>query len=206
MINIENLGKIIPVIKIEDASKAADLGAALARGGVKSAEITFRSDAALASIEKMAASASEIITGAGTVINVDQAKAAVSAGAQFIVSPGLDEKTVLWCQENDVAVFPGVVTPTEIMKAVSMGLSVLKFFPAEAAGGIKMLKSFSGPFGAVKFMPTGGISKDNITDYLALPNVIACGGSWLCTPDLLKNENYEEIERLCRQAASLTLQ
>lgn len=203
MKDIKDLGRIIPVIKIEDASKAGKLGKALAAGGIKSAEITFRSDAALDAIKKMAEEVPEIIVGAGTVVNAEQAKAAVKAGAKFIVSPGFDEETVRWCLSEGISVLPGVVTPTEIMKAMALGLTTLKFFPAEASGGIPMLKSLAGPFPGIKFMPTGGINKDNLQDYLKLKNVEACGGSWLCTDKLLKEDNYEEIERLCREAVAL---
>jgi 2-dehydro-3-deoxyphosphogluconate aldolase/(4S)-4-hydroxy-2-oxoglutarate aldolase len=202
---LDTLGRmgVVPVVKIERAEDAVDLGKALAAGGLPCAEITFRTEAAEEAIRRIASKLPEVILGAGTVRSVDQADRAVSAGAKFIVSPGFNEKVVDWCLNNEVAVTPGVATPTEIEMATDKGLNILKFFPAEAMGGIKTLKAISAPYVGVKFIPTGGISRNNLADYLALPSVHCCGGSWLVKADLITGGNYDEITKLAQDAVSL---
>jgi 2-dehydro-3-deoxyphosphogluconate aldolase/(4S)-4-hydroxy-2-oxoglutarate aldolase len=147
-----------------------------------------------------------MVLGAGTVLTVDQAERAVSAGAQFIVSPGFNPKVVDWCQQNEMAITPGVATPTEIDMALDVGLNVLKFFPAEALGGIKTLKAISAPYVGVKFIPTGGINRDNLAEYLAHSSVHCCGGSWLVKANLISTGSFDEITQLAEEAVSLVHQ
>lgn len=176
MCRIENLG-VVPVVVIKDASKAVPLAKAILKGGINAIEVTFRTDAAEESMKLIHQTIPEMILGAGTVITIDQAKKAVDAGAQFIVSPGLDSDIVQWCKENEVPVIPGVCTASEVQKGVKMGLKALKFFPAEASGGVNMIKNLCGPFPQVKFMTTGGISSSNLAEYAACEHVLAAGGS-----------------------------
>jgi len=202
---LEKLGRlgVVPVVKIERAEDAVGLGRALLAGGLPCAEITFRTAAAEDAIRRISSSLPEIIVGAGTVLTVDQASKAVSAGARFIVSPGFNQKVVDWCLQNEIPVTPGVVTPTEIDMALDRGLNILKFFPAEAIGGIAVLKAISAPYGGVKFIPTGGINKNNLADYLALPSVHCCGGSWLVKANLISAGKFDEITQLTREAMSV---
>ncbi len=194
---------IIPVVALEDAGKAVALGEALITGGLPCAEITFRTAAAEEAIRRISSSLPEIIVGAGTVLSVDQASKAVSAGAQFIVSPGFNHKVVDWCLQNEIPVTPGIVTPTEIDMALDRGLNIMKFFPAEAIGGIAVLKAISAPYGGVKFIPTGGINQNNLADYLALPSVLCCGGSWLVKANLISAGRFDEITKLTQDAMSV---
>ena len=205
---IDTLGKlgVVPVVKIERAEDAVELGRALSAGGLPCAEITFRTEAAEEAIRRISSSLPDIILGAGTVLTVDQADRAVSAGAQFIVSPGFNPKVVDWCQQNEIAVTPGVATPTEIDMALDIGLKVLKFFPAEALGGIKTLKAISAPYGGVKFIPTGGINRDNLAEYLAYSSVHCCGGSWLVKANLISAGRFDEITQLAGEAVSVVRQ
>lgn len=205
---LDTLGRLglVPVVKIERAEDAVDLGKALLDGGLPCAEITFRTAAAEEAIRRIASSLPEIVLGAGTVLSVDQAERAVSAGARFIVSPGFNQKVVDWCLRNEIPVTPGVATPTEIDMALDNGLNILKFFPAEAMGGIKTLKAISAPYGGVKFIPTGGINRDNLADYLALVSVHCCGGSWLVKDSLITGGKFDEITRLARDAVSVVHQ
>ena len=202
---LEKLGRlgVVPVVKIERAEDAVGLGRALLAGGLPCAEITFRTAAAEDAIRRISSSLPEIIVGAVTVLTVDQASKAVSAGARFIVSPGFNQKVVDWCLQNEIPVTPGVVTPTEIDMALDRGLNILKFFPAEAIGGIAVLKAISAPYGGVKFIPTGGINKNNLADYLALPSVHCCGGSWLVKANLISAGKFDEITQLTREAMSV---
>jgi len=202
---LEKLGVlgVVPVVEIERAEDAVELGKALMAGGLPCAEITFRTAAAEEAIRRISSSLPEIIIGAGTVLSVDQANRAVSAGAQFIVSPGFNQKVVDWCLQNEIPVTPGVLTPTEIDMALDRGLKILKFFPAEAMGGIAVLKAISAPYRGVKFIPTGGISKDNLADYLALPSVHCCGGSWLVKASLISAGKFDEITRLTQEAVAV---
>jgi Entner-Doudoroff aldolase len=196
---LHNLG-IVPVVKIDDAGKAVNLAKAMIAGGLPCAEVTFRTDAAEEAIRLISKACPEMILGAGTVLNPATAERAVNAGARFIVSPGFDEDTVRWCQERNIPVVPGLCTPSEIQKAINMGLNVLKFFPAEASGGVGMLKNFAGPFPGVKFMTTGGINQDNLASYAQASNVLAIGGSWMVKDSLINNEQWDEITRLCAEA------
>ncbi len=202
---VQKLGEvgIIPVVAIDDADSAVPLGKALLDGGLPCAEITFRTAAAEAAIQKMVAAHPDILVGAGTVLTVDQAKRAASAGAKFIVTPGFDAQVVEWCLANNVPITPGVMTPTDINQAIAKGLTVLKFFPAEAAGGIKTLKAIGGPYVGIKFIPTGGINAANLADYLNLPMVHACGGSFMVKKQLIASGEFESITQLTREAVSL---
>ena len=197
---ISNL-KIVPVVVLEDAENAHPLAEALVAGGLPCAEVTFRTDAALESIKAMS-KVPELLLGAGTVLTIDTVKAAMDAGASFIVSPGFNPKVVGYCVENNIPITPGISNPTDIEMALEFGLEVVKFFPAEAMGGVKTLKAISAPYNKLKFMPTGGISASNIMDYLSLPFVIACGGSWMVKGDLINNKNFTEIKNLTAEAVS----
>jgi len=205
---LDSLGDLglVPVVAIERAEDAVELGSALLAGGLPCAEITFRTAAAEEAIRQISSNLPDITLGAGTVLSVDQADRAVSAGAQFIVSPGFNRKVVDWCLENEIPVTPGVLTPTEIDMALERGLKILKFFPAEAMGGIATLKAIGAPYGDVKFIPTGGINQNNLTDYLAQPNVHCCGGSWLVKANLISAGKFGEIAQLTRDAVSLVRQ
>lgn len=194
---------LVPVVAIERAEDAVELGRALLAGGLPCAEITFRTAAAEQAIRNIASSLPEITLGAGTVLTADQAARAVSAGARFIVSPGFNQKVVGWCLNEGVPVTPGVATPTEIEMALERGLEILKFFPAEAMGGIGALKAIAAPYVGVKFMPTGGVNLDNLAGYLALPSVHCCGGSWLVKADLVSGGKFDEITRLTQEAMSI---
>ena len=191
---------LVPVVKIDDAATAVPLAKALIDGGLPCAEITFRTAAAEEAIRNVTKAYPDMIVGAGTVINPELAKKAVAAGAKFIVSAGLNPETVKWCNENDIPCVPGVCTPSEIEQGLALGLTTLKFFPAEASGGVGMLKNFAGPFPQVRFMTTGGISAANLADYAKTPNVLAIGGSWMVKPELIESENWDEIKRLCEEA------
>lgn len=193
---------VIPVIVLEDASKAGELGAALVSGGLEVAEVTLRTEAALDSISAMAQDR-RLLVGAGTVVTRDQVDAAVDAGAQFIVSPGISVDVVRRARELDVPVMAGVVTPSEVMTAMKLELDVLKFFPAGAFGGAATVKSFHSPFGGVKFVPTGGVDESTMADYLRLPNVAAVGGTWMVKPRLIAAGAFQEVAQLCREAVAL---
>jgi 2-dehydro-3-deoxyphosphogluconate aldolase/(4S)-4-hydroxy-2-oxoglutarate aldolase len=197
---------VVPVVSIGQSDDSIPLGNALLEGGIPCVEITFRTAAAEESLKKLSSELSDILLGAGTVLTRDQARRAVAAGAKFIVSPGFDEKVVSWCLENKVVVFPGVATPTEINLALDQGLSILKFFPAEALGGVKMLKAISAPYGGVKFIPTGGVNLENLADYLRLPSVHACGGSWLVKRSLIDAGDFGEITRRVKEALEVVRQ
>lgn len=191
---------IVPVVVLENADDAVDTAKALLRGGVDVMEITFRTAAAPESIRRVANDVPDMLVGAGTVVTLDQCMQAIACGAKFIVSPGFDEEVVAWCCENQIPVTPGCVTPTEIMAALKFDLKVLKFFPANVYGGLAALKSLSGPFGGVKFIPTGGVGPANLGDFAASPVVHAVGGSWVCPKGDITAHNYEKIEALCREA------
>ena len=201
---ISNIG-IIPVIKINDASKAVGLAKALIDGGLAAAEITFRTDAAEEAIRLVTKAFPDMIVGAGTVLTIEQAQRAVDAGAKFIVSPGFNPKVVKWCLDNNVTPLPGCTTPTEIEQALELGLNVVKFFPAEQSGGLSKIVAMSAPYGNVKFMPTGGVSLDNVNDYLANKKIVACGGSFMVKESLIDSENWEEITNLTKKAVSIML-
>jgi 2-dehydro-3-deoxyphosphogluconate aldolase/(4S)-4-hydroxy-2-oxoglutarate aldolase len=197
--------RIVPVIVIEDAKDAAPLADALADGGLPCAEVTFRTDAAAEAIARMRAHRPDVYVGAGTVLSPQQAASARKAGAQFIVSPGLNPAVVEDCQSNDIEIFPGVCTPTEIEMALAKGLTTVKFFPAEPMGGLKFLKAISAPYGMVNFIPTGGISTSNISDYLAFKKVIACGGSWMAPAEWISAGQFDRIkEETARAVAAVS--
>ncbi len=191
---------VIPVVAIDNSDDAKELGEAFLAAGIKVIEITFRTAAGEEAIRRLNESGLDICTGAGTVLSVEMAKKAVKAGARFLVSPGFDEEVVGWAVEHDVPIFPGVTSPSEIAKAQKFGLEVVKFFPAEAAGGVKMLKALKGPYANMRFIPTGGISAQNIGSYMELSNVVACGGSWICPSKLIREHQFEEITRLSKEA------
>ena len=201
---IEAIG-IVPVVKIDRAEDAVPLAQALINGGLPCAEVTFRTDAAADAIAAMSKAFPEMLVGAGTVLTPEQADEAVAAGAKFIVSPGLNPAVVKHCVEKGYPITPGVATPGEVEIALSFGLEVVKFFPAEAAGGLAMIKAMSAPYGKLKFMPTGGISAKNLNEYLAFPKILACGGSWMVTADLINDGKFDEIERLTREAVNTML-
>lgn len=191
---------LIPVIKIESVNMADGLANALRAGGLFIAEITFRTKAAPQVIEKFASFHKDITVGAGTVTTKEEINAALSSGAQFIVSPGFNPSICEYCLEREVPVFPGVNNPSLIEQAMSMGLNSLKFFPAEVSGGIKALNALKSVYQQVSFIPTGGIQEDNIQEYLSLKNVLACGGSWVVSSELVEAGKFDEIERLIKSA------
>ena len=192
--------QIVPVVVLENAEDAVPAARALLAGGITVMEITFRTAAAADSIKAVAEEVPGMLVGAGTVITLEQCKKAVECGAKFIVSPGYDEEVVSWCCDNGVAVTPGCVTPTEIMMALKHNLKVLKFFPANVYGGLGALKALSGPFGGVKFIPTGGVSAANIAEFIASPSVFAVGGSWICPKKDISEHNFDKITALCKES------
>ncbi|MBS60361.1 MAG: 2-dehydro-3-deoxyphosphogluconate aldolase [Anaerolineaceae bacterium] len=194
---------VVPVVAIENSADAVGLGDALMNGGLPCAEITFRTAAAASAIRTLCNSHPGILVGAGTILTTSDAEKAVDAGASFVVTPGFDSDLVEWCLAQSIPVIPGVMTPTDINSAINRKLNVLKFFPAEAAGGIKTLKAISGPYGSIKFVPTGGITISNLEEYLSLPNVVACGGSWLVNKDQISRGEFDKIESLVREAVQL---
>jgi len=196
---------IVPVVKIEKAEDALPLGRALLDGDLPIAEITFRTSAAEESIKTLTSEFPNLLVGAGTVLTIEQAKKAVSAGAKFIVSPGFNPKVVDYCIENSIPVTPGINNPTQIEMAMERGIEVVKFFPAEASGGLSFLKSMSAPYTDIKFIPTGGINQNNLCSYLSYNKVHACGGSWMVKPGLISSGNFTEITRLTREAISTML-
>lgn len=196
---------IVPVVVLDDAQHAVPTAKAMAAGGVDVMEITFRTAAAEDSIRAVAESCPEVLVGAGTVITLEQCKRAVNAGAKFIVSPGFDAEVVQWCVDNDVAVTPGCVTPSEIMAAMKLGLKVVKFFPANVYGGLGAMKSLAGPFGGIKFIPTGGVNAQNLGEYFAAPFIHAVGGSWICPKADINAGNFEKITALCAEARRIAL-
>lgn len=203
----ERLGNnaVVPVVVLDDAKDAIPTAKALLAGGVDVMEITFRTAAAPDAIKAVADGCPDMLVGAGTVVTLEQCKQAVECGANFIVSPGFDEEVVRWCVENDVPVTPGCVTPTEIMAAMKLGLKVVKFFPANVYGGLSAMRGLSGPFGGVKFIPTGGVNGQNIGEYSAAPYVHTVGGSWVCAKEDIASGNFERITQLCREAVAGSL-
>ena len=196
---------VIPVIVINDVKDALPLGRALSEGGMPCAEVTFRTACAKEAIAVMARELPEMLIGAGTVLTTEQVDQALEAGAKFIVSPGLNPAVVKHCQTRGVPIIPGIATPSEVEQALSLGLEVVKFFPAEQSGGIDKIKAMSAPYPNVRFMPTGGVNAKNINQYLALPCVLACGGSWMAPADKIAAGDWEGITALARQAVQTVL-
>ena len=194
---------VVPVVVLDDVKDALPLAKALTEGGLPCAEITFRTEAAEESIKVMAEASPDMVVGAGTVLTIEQVNAAVKAGAKFIVSPGFDPEIVDYCLEKEIPIFPGCVTPSEVAQAVKRGLKVVKFFPAEPAGGVAMIKAMAAPYHQLRFMPTGGIGTLNLKDYLEFDKIICCGGSWMVKGDLIKNGEFEKICKLTKEAKEL---
>ena len=199
---IKEMG-IVPVVVLEDAMDAKPLAKALCEGGLPCAEVTFRTAAAKESIRIMLEEYPEMFVGAGTVLTTRQVDEAIEAGAKFIVSPGFDPKIVDYCLEKDIPVFPGCITPSEVAQAVKRGLKVVKFFPAEPAGGISMIKAMAAPYTGIRFMPTGGINAKNLEDYLSCDKILCCGGSWMVKGDLVKAGEFDKIRELTAEAKKL---
>lgn len=191
---------VVPVVVLDKVEDAVPTAKAMLAGGVDTMEITFRTAAGADSIKAVAEQCPDILVGAGTVINLEQCKKAVEMGAKFIVSPGFNPEVVQWCIDNDVAVCPGAVTPTEITAAVNMGLKLLKFFPANVYGGLNAMKALSAPFPNIKFLPTGGVNAQNISEYISAPFIHAVGGSWVCSKADILAGNFDKITTLCKEA------
>lgn len=194
------LAGVVPVVVLENAKDAVPTAKAMVAGGIDVMEITFRTAAAADSIRAVSEECPEMLVGAGTVVTLAQCKQAVASGAKFIVAPGFDEEVVRWCVENNVPVTPGCVTPTEIMAAMKLGLRVVKFFPAGVYGGLSAMKALSGPFGGIKFIPTGGVNAQNLAEYISAPFIHAVGGSWVCPKADIAAGNFDKITALCREA------
>lgn len=197
---------VVPLVQADDPEVAVLTSRALAAGGLTVAEVVFRTDRALECLKAVADEVPEMIAGAGTVLSAEQARAAVAAGAKFIVSPGLDDAVVAVAKENGIPVYPGIVSPTELQHAYNLGLEVVKFFPASIAGGIPAIKALSSVFRTMRFMPTGGVSPGNLADFLAVPAVLACGGSWLTPADAIASGDYETVTRLAKEAVQIAAQ
>lgn len=195
---------VVPVIKLNHPERdAAPLARALCAGGVPVAEVTFRAAGAAKAIALMKAECPDMIVGAGTVLSEQQVDEALAAGAQFIVTPGLDPDLVRYCQSKDVSIFPGCTTPTDYHTAYRLGLDLLKFFPAEQSGGLSKIKAMSAPFPMFKVMPTGGINLKNLAEYVSSPLIAACGGSYMVTADLIDNNKWDEITELCKKSVEI---
>ena len=197
---------VIHVLEIETVHHAKPLAESLLAGGLPIAEITLRTDAALGSIRIIAREAPDVIVGAGTVINREQAEAACEAGAQFLVTPGMVEEVVVWAQEHEVPILAGAVTPTEMIRGIHLGLDILKFFPAETVGGLKAIKALSDPFLQLRFIPTGGVKLENLAEYLQMEKIHAVGGSWMAKRQMIAEGNFDEIARISREASDLVKQ
>ncbi|MCR5008490.1 MAG: bifunctional 4-hydroxy-2-oxoglutarate aldolase/2-dehydro-3-deoxy-phosphogluconate aldolase [Oribacterium sp.] len=202
---IEKLEKmlVVPVVVLDDAKDAEKLADALVEGGLPCAEVTFRTEAAEESIRIMTDKYKEMLVGAGTVLTTDQVDKAVAAGAKFIVSPGFDPEIVDYCIEKKIPVLPGVITPSEAAQAVKRGLKVVKFFPAEQFGGLTTIKALAAPYTMLRFMPTGGVSMNNLKDYLSCDKVVCCGGSWMVKGDLIRSGDFDKIARMTKEAVEL---
>ena len=195
--------RVVPVVVLEDAEDAVPLAQALVEGGLLSAEVTFRTAAAEESIRRMTEAFPQMLVGAGTVLTKEQVDAAAAAGAKFIVSPGFDPEIVDYCLEKKIPVLPGCISPSEVAQAVKRGLTIVKFFPAEQAGGIAMIKALAAPYVGLKFMPTGGINAGNLTEYLSCDKILCCGGSWMVKGDLVKAGNFGKIRGLSAETRKL---
>ena len=194
---------IVPVVVLNDVKNAVPLAQSLINGGLPCAEVTFRTEAAQQSIAEISKNFPQMFVGAGTVLTTEQVDRAVDAGAKFIVSPGFNPKVVEYCIKKGYPVTPGIMTPTELEMALEFGLDVVKFFPAENAGGLKMIKAMAAPYTKMKFMPTGGINQQNVREYLQCDKILACGGSWMVKGDLINSGNFAEIEELTKEASQI---
>ena len=194
---------IVPVVVLDDAKDAKPLAEALCKGGLPCAEVTFRTEAAEECIRIMASEYPDMLVGAGTVLTTDQVDRAIAAGAKFIVSPGLNPRIVKYCIEKGILITPGCSNASDIEIALENGLEVVKFFPAEPAGGLKMIKALAAPYINVKFMPTGGINEKNVREYLAYNRIVACGGSWMVKADLVKNGEFDKITEMCKECVEI---
>ena len=194
---------IVPVVVLNDVKNAVPLAQSLINGGLPCAEVTFRTEAAQQSIAEISKNFPQMFVGAGTVLTTEQVDRAVDAGAKFIVSPGFNPKVVEYCIKKGCPVTPGIMTPTELEMALEFGLDVVKFFPAENAGGLKMIKAMAAPYTKMKFMPTGGINPQNVREYLQCDKILACGGSWMVKGDLINSGNFAEIEKLTKEASQI---
>lgn len=194
---------IVPVVVLNEVKDAVPLAQSLINGGLPCAEVTFRTEAAQQSIAEISKNFPQMFVGAGTVLTTEQVDRAVDAGAKFIVSPGFNPKVVEYCIKKGYPVTPGIMTPTELEMALEFGLDVVKFFPAENAGGLKMIKAMAAPYTKMKFMPTGGINPQNVREYLQCDKILACGGSWMVKGDLINSGNFAEIEKLTKEASQI---
>lgn len=199
---IEKIG-IVPVVVLNDTKDAEPLAKALCDGGLPCAEVTFRTDAAEECIRIMSEKFPDMLIGAGTVLTTEQVDRAVAAGAKFIVSPGTNPGIVKYCVERNIPITPGTANPSDVEQALENGLDVVKFFPAEPLGGLKLIKAMAAPYVGVKFMPTGGINANNVREYLAYDRILACGGSWMVSNDLVKAGDFAKITELTREAADI---
>ena len=194
--------KVVPVIAIKDASKASKLAEVLIENGLPCAEVTFRTEQAFDAIRAMREAYPEMLLGSGTVLTTEQVDQSIEAGVDFVVSPGFNPTPVKYCQQRNITIVPGVNNPSLVEQAMEMGLRTLKFFPAEPSGGVNMLKALTAVY-PVKFMPTGGVSPKNVNDYLAIPSVLACGGTWMVPNELIDNEKWDELATLVREVAGI---
>lgn len=196
---------IIPVIAMEDANLAVPLANALAKGGISAAEVTFRTAAGEEAIRQMVQNCPDVLVGAGTILNVEQAQRAINAGAKFIVSPGFIQEVIDFCLEQDIPIFPGCVNASDMTRACNSGLEIVKFFPAEASGGLTMIKNLAPVFPKLKFMPTGGVNTKNLMSYLSFDRIIGCGGTWMVKKDLIEGQKWDEITAICKEAVKTML-
>ncbi|MFV0576709.1 MAG: bifunctional 4-hydroxy-2-oxoglutarate aldolase/2-dehydro-3-deoxy-phosphogluconate aldolase [Vibrio sp.] len=194
--------KVVPVIAIKDADKAVKLAKVLVENGLPCAEVTFRTEAAFQAIKNMRAAYPDMLIGSGTVLTTKQVDESIEAGVDFVVSPGLNPTTVKYCQQRGVTIVPGVNNPSLVEQAMELGLDTLKFFPAEPSGGVNMLKALTAVY-PISFMPTGGVNPKNVNDYLSIPAVFACGGTWMIPNDLIDNEKWDELAELVRGVAAI---
>ena len=194
---------VVPVVALDDVAQAVPLGEALLRGGLACVEVTFRTSAAVGSIDRLCSTLPDLLVGAGTVTSIADAQAATRAGARFVMSPGFDGTVVEWCLANGVAVVPGVMTPTEAHRAMSSGVDVLKFFPAEPAGGVETLRALASVYPGIGFIPTGGIEERHLAGYLAEECVVACGGTWLAPREVIRGGGFGEVQRRVEAAVAI---
>ncbi|WP_217582624.1 bifunctional 4-hydroxy-2-oxoglutarate aldolase/2-dehydro-3-deoxy-phosphogluconate aldolase [Helicobacter pylori] len=203
IIEVLQISPIVPVVVVEDIKDAVPLAQSLIEGGIPIIEVTLRSSCALEAIELIAKNVPKMRVGAGTILNLTQLEQAQNRGAEFLISPGLTIKLLEHAKKKDMPLIPGVSSSSEVMQALELGYSALKFFPAEYCGGVKLLNAFNGPFKGVKFCPTGGISADNMRSYLNLENVLCVGGSWLTPKNLIQNKEWDKITEICKRALAL---